>query len=548
MEKIDKVFLWRIHYSKKYINTMEDVYHIIFELVSMTGKRAFACVSNVTYTLFKDKLSIAELEFQKMINRTNFVTNLYYSGFYDTMHKRTIELVYDNCTHLIPDSYIVLENEILDKHKIHERLGKNGDLKMIVRLSKLRFTSTFAEYVMRGAAKAGNIDILEKMNIDKSVSSDLIIYAVNGNQIKTLKWLLEKFPHSISLSAVRYAVKKNNVEMMEFLVLEKNCNPTYAGYHAAYNGRRDIVKFMFDYVPDGYKMRFLGDVRSGGISGGHLDVVEFVFDHGYSHPFNHVPCTDINVLRWLVSKKYVICNQKVLESVTSYGNLECFEYVLNLSGLVLDDVFQQILKIAVRGCCKNIVKFLLDRECLYDKDIILGAVDSYNQLRPDGNAFSMLKLFKVTEWPKRVFQDAARSGNLNVLQYGYDNNCINDQEIKRGIMNVSVAGGHLHVIIWARSCGYEWDSTTIVNAADVNIIKWLRNIDNYRAKCRLVSSETKICPWDERVCLNAIRYGKLPFLKLAVENGCEYGDATLEAVRVCKYNSIKEYMATKISR
>jgi hypothetical protein len=265
-----------------------------------------------------------------------------------------------------------------------------------------------------------------------------------------------------------------------------------------------------------------------------------VYDQGYSLPDRHVPCKDINILRWLIKKGHIVANEDVLESMAQYGNLECFEYILKLGV----QISQRVFNTAINSRSHSIAKFILDAY-LYNPHTICLA----NAIcgKPNNELFSILKLFEVSLWPLGVFQNAARGGNLDILQYGYDNSkrpSLTGYEI----INYAAEAGHLHVIIWGRERSFKWGSETIMNAVvgnRIDIFKWLRNINNYRSMCKLVSDETDICPWDERVCLKAIKSGNISILKLAIENGCEYGDATLSAVEGCKFNNIKEYFASK---
>src|SRR5688572_24416761 len=126
---------------------MNDIYCYIFGLSTITAKRSITCVSKGMCKLFRDKLLDADLEFQNMINRKKFLSGSYYSGFYNTMYKRTIELIYDNCAHLIPDSYIVVDNQILRAYtNIYKKLGKNGDFEIIDRIFRSKIKDHIDEF------------------------------------------------------------------------------------------------------------------------------------------------------------------------------------------------------------------------------------------------------------------------------------------------------------------------------------------------------------------------------------------------------------------
>jgi hypothetical protein len=435
---------------------------------------------------------------------------------------------------MIPDSYVTVENRILCQYpNIRKKLGKNGDLEMIKRLFKIKMVDLWS--VALGAAEAGNIFILEWL-VEKgySIVEKTTAYAAKGNQLKTLKWLMEECKLPIHSSAVKYAAKRNHMDMLKFLVVENSCSTIYGGYFAALNGYLDTIKFLFRYVSHGFQEQFLFDVRNGGITGSHLEIVKFAFGQGYPLVGNYVFCEDVDILRWLVENKHLEADDDLVFIATT-DNLECFKYAYKLVG----KISYNVQKKAMEYHHEAIIQFLLNEK--YDLSIELSINASFGS---NNKAFSILKLFKVSDWPRSVFKHAAQGGNIDILQCGYDHGYHHDFDI---ITNAA-KNGQLHVIIWAREHNFKWDTEATASTIDdghIDILKWLRNIDGYRSNCKLISNETELCPWNERVCLQAIKNHNLPILKLAIENGCDYGNATKCAAILSKCNKIKEYMCNK---
>jgi len=483
----------------------------------------------------------SELKFQNMINDTNFLTNHYYSGFYNTMHKHTIELLFDGYTHRIPDACIVPENRILCRYpNIYKRLGKKGDLDLIKRIIKSkRMSLENVKFLANGAAQAGHIYICEWMiENDYPINEEVVAYAAKGNQMVMLEWLIQR-GFKIDDFAVKYAAKKNHLQMLQYLVISEGRDVTYGGYYPALNGYLDIVQFLFGYVQVGYHQQFLSDVRSGAIRGGHLNILEFAYGQGHDLKSDFVPCKDINILRWLIDNEHIELNHRVLGYIIEEGNFECFEYFFKLISPVL--IFLLDWAICVRN--ERVSRFLLDMGCTYNSCLIMRTVQNYIY-KTDNKTLPTLQLFKESEWPPSIFNYAASCGDLEILQHGYDNGCF----LGDTIIDNAASNGHLHVIIWARKHNYKWSVQTILNAIDFNdldVLKWLRNIDNYRSTCKLQSDETEICPWDESVCLKAIKCKNLEILKCVVENGCEYGAATYVAAEICRCEEITNYMSEK---
>src|SRR5688500_13686801 len=164
-------------------------------------------------------MSQIETSFQKMLNDTSFFDDNYYSGLYNSLYKYSMELLYDGYD--IPDKYIISENRVMHQFpKIYKRLAKRGDFNLIKKMLKLNrnnFIHNNASYVMRGAAKTGNITILKWMRQNNYPFDEFIAAsAAQANQIETLKWLIDnscKIPEFIASRAA----KKGHIEILKFI-------------------------------------------------------------------------------------------------------------------------------------------------------------------------------------------------------------------------------------------------------------------------------------------------------------------------------------------
>jgi len=66
----------------------------------------------------------------------------------------------------------------------------------------------------------------------------------------------------------------------------------------------------------------------------------------------------------------------------------------------------------------------------------------------------------------------------------------------------------------------------------LTILRSARGVN--RDICELESDETEICPWDERVCLEAIRFNHIDILTFALENSCPFGRLCSDAASKSK--------------
>ena len=211
-----------------------DLIHTIFILLPITDKRKFirTCITYATYSTRTVKV---EKEFQKMICQTKFLCEHNYTGFYNPLHKYTIELLYDNYS--IPDKYIILENRILFQYEcVYYKLGLRGDLDLLKKLLVLNKTYNNSDHALRGAAFAGKLHVLIWMNSNGYVFNTLTsTYACKGNQFDILKWLVN---HNcpINDTCVTYSAKVGNLEMLKWLIHEKKCRfNNDCTFAAAYN-------------------------------------------------------------------------------------------------------------------------------------------------------------------------------------------------------------------------------------------------------------------------------------------------------------------------
>jgi hypothetical protein len=478
-----------------------------------------------------------EISFQNMVNITSYFYNRYYSGFYHPLYKFTMELLFDG--YPLPDKYIIVENRVLHQFpKVYKKLGERGDLDLIKKLLKLNrngFMENNAEWTMAGAAKTGNISILRWMIKNGYTLCELAAtQAVKGNQLRTLKWLIRR-GCNLNNMIVSHAAKCGFIDILKYLVCDVKSPIHDAGYFAASNGHLQIVKFLHSVDES-----TLFEVCEGAARSGNLEILKFAYERGYSieHDFT---CSDVNILIWLLNNNHISPNINISKRVAWDGNLECLQFLYHNNFPVLDkDVFTK----AVRGQNIDMINWLHSLRCPFDKSATKAAVGMASPEIKIRGSLIILKL--LVEWGCELDDDvcplAAYHGDLEMLQYLYGCGCkLNESVLQRAATN-----GHLHVIIWARKQGCHWDSLVsyfTVCWHHLDVLKWLRGID--REKYETHPEEIEICPWDEQVCLYAIKYCHIDILKFAIENGCEYGDASYQAALETDNSDIINYMAER---
>jgi hypothetical protein len=112
-------------------------------------------------------------------------------------------------------------------------------------------------------------------------------------------------------------------------------------------------------------------------------------------------------------------------------------------------------------------------------------------------------------WDWRTCADAARGGQLEVLQWARANGAQWDEWTCR----YAADGGHLAVLQWARANGCPWDAMTCAHAAlngHQHVLEWAR---------------ANGCPWDPQTCSFAAHKGHLSVLQWARARGCQRAPA-----------------------
>ena len=117
----------------------------------------------------------------------------------------------------------------------------------------------------------------------------------------------------------------------------------------------------------------------------------------------------------------------------------------------------------------------------------------------------------------KIYAAAARTGQLNVLNWGLAHDCLKGHA-DAFIWNEAASNRHLQVMRWAHANGLKWSGLgTFVSAAvggSTDILQFL--LDNK-------------CPSSKWICLMAIENGHLDALKWAIEHGIPYDHAELLA-------------------
>ena len=138
-------------------------------------------------------------------------------------------------------------------------------------------------------------------------------------------------------------------------------------------------------------------------------------------------------------------------------------------------------------------------------------------------------------WTNNICKEAARAGNLAVLQWLVANGCKCDTSTCGG----AAAGGHLEALQWLVDNGCTWDTSTCACAAEgghLEVLQWARaNGCRWNAStcaCAAEGGHLEVlqwarangCPWYKSTCTMAAKGGHLEVLQWARANGCQWDE------------------------
>ena len=112
-------------------------------------------------------------------------------------------------------------------------------------------------------------------------------------------------------------------------------------------------------------------------------------------------------------------------------------------------------------------------------------------------------------WDESTFSAAAKSGNIKLLQWLYDQNCPRSDS---WTFWAAAKYGHKHVIRWLLQHEFVWDEkacSAAVAGDNFKLLQWLRGQD---------------CPWDATTTWAAARRGNFDVMTWAREQGCPWDE------------------------
>ena len=482
-----------------------DIMLCVFDTLSISAKRCFIRTCKDLYKLFL-YIPNAEIEFRKRLDKEIYLSPYFcHSKYFYKLHKYTIELLADH--YHIPDRYIISENEVFSKLPgIYKKIGECGKLKLfqkMVRVCSIVHTRKCVNYAINGASKMGQLRFLKWIYNHNYINSDNCAaeYAAKWNQIDVLMWMKKNEVPFHESNSIAKAVARGHIDVVKYLLDDYTGNVTN-NYYAARKGALDMIKYLQVRYPAS-----LSGVCEGAASAGNIDILEYAYACGKKlHRFSNV---HPRALTWLINKGHLnIANLKKRD--VHNNNFESIQ-IFYLHGLLILD--ESLFVAAVSSGNIDFVKWLYEIKCPYD---FRAAQEAARR------GLEMLKL--LVGWGVYIMGDCYRiavmHGDTRIVKYLH----------KRGhtfpdCIPTAVRLGNLQMVVLCVRLNYAFDEQACAAAADwgsMKVLRWLRGFD--RDQWDIDATGIGICPWNSRVCANAIRSGHVEILEFALKNDCEFSD------------------------
>ncbi|GFH56466.1 hypothetical protein CTEN210_12942 [Chaetoceros tenuissimus] len=301
--------------------------------------------------------------------------------------------------------------------------------------------------------------------------------------------------------------------------------------HAAVNGRLDILKCAVAFGID-MKNSVFPDRTSCGAkilwmqlaetaANGHLEIMQFLHDQGINLD-RHDIMWEIagerrksSCLHWMVYRDIVFnylvrdgeidilkehykdsakhVDEYTFDDCAEGGSIEVMNWLLGENDCEWDS---SLFSKAAKSGSIPMMELCLQNGCPPSEDICSSAMENKNhEAALDALKWLPLKWARENgcSWDEKTFLNAAKYGNVDVLEYYFENNCLAGH-----VITYPVALDYDHF-------DYQHSNPTEMEERSLKVYKWLHQ---------------RSFPWDDTASLEAVKERHWETFMWAIENGC----------------------------
>lgn len=529
-EKIEIYSLRFGYYTNEEITLMEiltsDSQAYLFKNLSITSKRSMLCV-NKNFYLFSSFMKQYETKFHKMINHDRYLSPIPNCYHYYPLYKYTVEMIYDDCTHMIPERYMIYQNIILTKYgSIYKILIKRNDTNTInIILSIIGNSASSLKIMIKYAVKYDNISLLEKiihckrMTIINSLLKidEINIYAAKYGKNEIIEWYnlhrhsykfgRSKSKQQLNDDALFEAIEKNQLKFIEKYLPLKNVTNDHI-YYAAYYNHQNMLDYFQQTVFDEKKYY---NMAIGALNGDHLDILKMAFGENNIPNFSTLIisdktiCGNIQIIRYLLDNNHMQIDLILAQTIVRSGNVQCL---------------REIYKTETDPKLLN----YLNDDCLYTMAFYYGHIEmleyllslhkidvSTIKIAVQDDAVTEINIYDIIKWivdnKKNQWSPHYISNKdiVVILSKACEYNCLDaikyihnkiPQFPAQKIILYALHHNHINIMIWLLENFDNCDNyicAIAIYLERLDLVKWLRGID--RNIWQINTTITKIYPW-----------------------------------------------------
>lgn len=510
-------------------NIPTDLFMLIFAIIPLPDKRHLT-MCNKQYN--KIDISLYEDKFRHMINKS-FLINT--QGINLTrMEKNTLEFIYYDYVHLIPDRYYSMKNTILYQYAYVTiyLVAKNYKdiVKKIIQLKTQIITScqlvfdkynivskelfeylrnannSFLTTISYGAALGGHIDMLQWIVKSKTIAKLINKYYCNSDETQSTYNICSNYAHNRYM--YEYAAHGNNLHILKWLL--SNCahnERDQLGLSticpvAALNGNTKILKWAYDN-----NIEFTPSVFSNAVLNGDIRILSKLLKFGCQT--DTAACESaakigrLDILQWL-RKKGCKWDSNTCAQAAIGGHLEILNWAYS-NGCDMCNI-----SYVANNCVhQTIFEWFRFKNYKFDKN-------AYNESIVRRADITLLKwLYQVgTPVSEKLCEYAATHGKFEILVWARAMDFPWDEMTTF----MAAKNGYLEILIWVFENGCCMADNICSVAALWNrteILKWLLQHKNH-IKFGVENS------WDFNIIPYATFNGNFEMAKMAYENGCKF--------------------------
>ncbi|KAK3249143.1 hypothetical protein CYMTET_41406 [Cymbomonas tetramitiformis] len=412
---------------------------------------------------------------------------------------------------------------------------------LVLRLARAAGCSWGKDWLTQ-AALVGNLDMLKfGLENDLEFSFGVLSSAIVSGSIHIVRWVERSRYQWSNHDACLVAIRNRNLEALSYLHSSRGLSVVLKDKHEAF----DVVAEIGDLRIMKYLHRLYRDDEDM------LDD-QWVLTGVYYTAAHH---GNVNIMSYL--DNFVSVHPLDCRHIAYYGcTVDAFDHIVRR----LENEYEQpymlenVFVAAIKNGGLNLISYLVEKRWPCDRSVpliiacILHDIETIQFLYDLG--------FPFTE---SCLVQAAKRDDLQIVQYLCDRQC--PLSACAPFQAMIHCKGDLTILRYLRRIGCPWEDRSMLDGAlgvqNENLLTYLLTEEGCVPTCEHFEETAKInnlrmikllhesrCPWNERVCFNAMMYsrGNLVSLRYLRDSGCPWdvhamlgGAITLQDINVLRY-------------